>query len=145
LAIGILALALSLMGVLPAAAGNGRQCTFDRWGPDPSGWSYTSRACFHISGNWSGTNDGTYTTHMEAVNKVYAPDGTLVGGDYISDKWHQTQIVNGVQHVIHRDNVQAFYYDGAWHSFRALFHWVDGRTVVHKLWVDGHFVNARRR
>jgi hypothetical protein len=142
---GFLALVLSLVTVLPAAAGNGRVCSFDRWGPDPTGWSFTSQRCSHISGNWSGTNDGTYTAHMEAINKYYAPDGSLAQTEYISDKWHQTQIEDGVQHVIHRDSVQALYYGGAWHGFRALFHWVDGRTVVLKVWVDGHFVHARRR
>ena len=143
--VGFLALVLALVSVVPAAASNGRTCRFDQFGPDPTGWSFTSQSCWHISGSWSGGNDGTYTLHMQAINRYYAPDGTLAQTEYIADRWHQTQVAAGVQHVIHRDSVQTFYYDGAWHGARTLFHWVDGRTVVLKVWVDGHFVHARRR
>ena len=141
----VLALVLALVTVVPAAAGNGRTCRFDRFGPDPTGWSFTSQSCWHISGKWSGSNNGTYTAHMQAINKIYAPDGSLAQTEFIADKWHQTQIVDGVQHVIHRDSVRALYYDGAWHGGRTLFHWVDGRTVVMKVWVDGRFIRAPRR
>jgi hypothetical protein len=124
----------------PVEAADGRQCTVQSF-TDSEGFTSVWSACWHISGNWSGSNSGTYSSWMSAVVNYYAPDGTWLYREYLEDRWHQTWVKDR-EFLVKRKSIQAFYWDGAWrYVIHTMGLYREGNQVLLMVWDGFHQVN----